>query len=76
MSMLRQHSRVWIIVLAIGFVSGHLILFHLWRNAALSHRTFSGIAISAILLVIVAKHLGLVAGLVRLWRTRFRRHQN
>ena len=76
MNTLRRHSRVLIVILTIGFVVGHVILFHIWRNGSPSRLTFSGIAVATIIVLMVAKHLGLAAALVRSLQSHFRRRHN
>jgi hypothetical protein len=62
------HARPWTLAaLAIGFVAGHVILFQFLRNAHVS-----GAAVSGFVFLMLAKHLGLLAGLFAFFRRRSR----
>ena len=71
----RVHSRrPWILaVVATGFVAGHLILFHALRHSGMSHVALPSAVVMGVVLLMIAKHLGLLAGLARLLHSRFRR---
>ena len=69
-------SQPWmILIILIGLVAGHSILLY-FLQAVMSHAGVSGVAVSGVVLLIVAKHLGLFAALLRplqgLFRLRFR----
>jgi hypothetical protein len=71
-----QHlrSRGWLLPLvAMAFVAGHLILFHVLRRAVPSHVTLTSTVVAGVVILIVAKHLGLLAGLFRYVITFLRR---
>jgi len=73
-------SRPWImLVVLIGLVTGHAILFYRLRQAGMLHAGVSGVVVSGVALLILAKHLGLFAALLRplhgLFRRRFRSGQ-
>jgi len=68
------HSRGWILVLvAIALAAAHLILFHVLWSSVASHVALPSAVVAGIVLILVAKHLGLLVGLVRILRDHFRR---
>jgi len=58
--------------LVIGFVAGHVILFYVLRHAGVPHAAVSGAVVLGIVLLMIAKHLGLLAGLFAFFRRRSR----
>jgi len=67
-------SRPWIMLAVfIGLVAGHMILFYILRQAGTVYAGVSGVVVSAVVLIILAKHLGLFAALLRPLHTLFRR---
>lgn len=69
----RLLKRSWILpVGAVALVVGHVILFYFVKQAA-SRTLVSGAVISALVLLIIAKHLGLLAALLRPLYNVFRR---
>ena len=59
-------ARGWILlVLAIAFVAGHLILFQFLRHSVASHAALPSAVLVGMVILIVAKHLGLLAALLR-----------
>jgi hypothetical protein len=69
-------SRPWMMfIVLIGLVAGHGILLYLLRERGISHAGISGVVASGVILLAVAKHLGLFAFLHRplhgLCRRRF-----
>jgi len=66
-------SRPWVmLIVLIGLVAGHAILLYLLRQRGMSHAGVSGVVASGVILLVVAKHLGLFAALLRPLRRRFR----
>jgi len=67
-------TRKWVkssgetLVVVIGLVVVHGILFHLLRHSSTSH-----VAVSGVVLPIIAKHLGLVVALLRYLYGLFKR---
>lgn len=65
-----------IITILAGLVAGHGILLYFLRHTRIPHAGFSGALVSGVVLLVVAKHLGLLAALLRplrdLFRHRFR----
>jgi hypothetical protein len=60
------HSRGWILfVVTIAFVAGHLFLFHILRPSGASHVALPSAVVAGLLILVVAKHLGLLAALFR-----------
>jgi hypothetical protein len=55
------------------FVLGHMILLYALRHVTISHAAVSGVVVSGVLLLMIAKHLGLVAALLRPVYSFFRR---
>jgi hypothetical protein len=69
----RLLTRWWVLsLLAAGFVSVHLFLFHVLRHTDLARRFLPGAIVSIVLVVAVAKHVGLVAVLLRRVHSAFR----
>jgi hypothetical protein len=71
-----QHlrSRPWmLLVVVIGLVAGHGILFYFLRHLTTSHIAVSGALLSGMILLMIAKHLGLFGPLLRYLYTAFRR---
>jgi hypothetical protein len=67
-------SRPWmLLVVVIGLVAGHGILFYLLLHSSTSHVAVSGALLSGVALLMIAKHLGLFAALLRYLYTAFRR---
>ncbi len=65
-------SRPWLmLIIVIGIIAGHAILLHLLRQTRMAHATVSGVIISGVVLLIVTKHLGLLAALLRPLRDLF-----
>jgi len=56
------------LVVVIGLVVVHGILFHFLRHSSTSH-----VAVSGVVLLIIAKHLGLFVALLRYWYGLFKR---
>ena len=75
-----EHNRIlargWVLSLIVAaFVAVHLFLFHtLWRGN-LSHRLVPGALVFVVVLVTVAKHVGLLALVVRRFQAVFRRRR-
>lgn len=68
----RLRTPSWVLGVAVGgLIAGHLLVPYL-----LSHLSVSVAAVSGVTGFIVAKHLGLVAALVRRLRARSRRSQD
>jgi len=61
------------LIILIGLVAGHAIVFYLLRHAGMSRAGVSGAVLSGVVLLVVAKHLGLLAALLRPLRDLFRR---
>ena len=60
------HSQFWMLVIILtAFVAGHLILFYVLRHSGISRAAISGTLVSGLVLLLIAKHLGLLAGLFR-----------
>jgi hypothetical protein len=73
-----DHSRIltrsWLLSLLVAaFVAVHLFLFHMFWRRNLPHRHIPGTLIFVVVLVAVAKHMGLLALLLRRFRSIFRR---
>ena len=71
-----SHSRArpWLmLIILIGLVAGHAIVFYLLRHVGMSHAGVSGAVLSGVVLLVVAKHLGLFAALLRPIHRLFRR---
>ena len=67
-------SRGWALALvAIAFVATHLILFHVLRRSGSSHIALPSAVVSGVVLIVLAKHAGLVVGFLRIFRNRCRR---
>lgn len=58
---------------AIAFIAAHLILYHVLRRSVASHLSLPSAVAAGVVLIFVAKHLGLLAGFVRIVRNHFRR---
>jgi len=57
-------SRGWVLfVVAAAFVAGHLVLFHVLRRSVASHVAIPSVVVAGVVLLVVAKHLGLLAAL-------------
>lgn len=70
----RLLARGWLLaLLAAGFVTIHLVLFHILRHANGAHALLPGAFVSVLLLLAVAKHVGLLAVLFRRLHSLFRR---
>ena len=66
--------RPWLmLIILIGLVPGHAILLYLLRQTRIPPAGVSGAVVSCVVLLVVAKHLGLVAALLRPLRDLFRR---
>jgi hypothetical protein len=69
----RMHARPWTLAaLTILFVAGHVILFRFLRNAHVARAAVPGAVLLGLVLLMIAKHLGLLAGLFALFRRRSR----
>ena len=67
-------SRSWaLLAVVIEFIAAHLILFHFLRRSYSSHVAVPDVVVVGAVLLIVGKHLGLLAALVRSLHTLFRR---
>jgi hypothetical protein len=67
-------SRGWILlVVAVAFVAGHLVLFHVLRRLGASHVVLPSAVVAGIVILIIAKHLGLLTALFRYVSARLRR---
>ena len=67
-------SQPWaLLVVVIGLVAGHLIFLDFLWHAGVSRAAMSGVVVSGLILLVIAKHLGLVAALLGSLYTRFRR---
>jgi len=67
-------SRPWMLPVAgISLVASHGILFYLLRRSSIPHVAASGTLVSGVVLLMIAKHLGLLAGLLRSLHALFRR---
>jgi len=60
------------LIILIGLVAGHGILLYLLRQMRFPHAAVSGAVVSGVVLLVVAKHVGLLAALLRLLRDSFR----
>ena len=73
--------RPWVmLILVIGLIAGHSILVYVLRRPAMSHAGVSGVVVvTGVVLLVVAKHLGLFAALLRslhgLFRSRVRKRK-
>ena len=54
-----------ILIVLIAFVAAHAILFYLTRQTGISRVRLSGVLVSGVIVLVIAKHLGLFAALVR-----------
>jgi hypothetical protein len=67
------------VIILIGLVAGHAIVFYFLQHVGMSHAGVSGVVLSSVVLLVVAKHLGLFAALLRpihgLFRRRFHRER-
>lgn len=71
----RRLTRAWVLVLlAAGFVAFHLFLFHVLRHTNLAHRFLPGAIFSVVIVLAVAKHVGLFTVLLRRLHSVFRKH--
>ena len=69
-----MRMRPWtLLVVVIALVAAHVILFHFLRGVGLSHRAVSGVVVSGVVLLVVAKHIGLFGSLLGSLYARFRR---
>jgi len=73
-----QHNRFltrgWVLaLLAAGFVTVHLFLFHVLRHTNLAHPFLPGALVAVAILVAVAKHVGLLTVLLRRFHSVFRK---
>ncbi len=59
-------------VFGLAFITIHLFLFHVLRHVGMSY-SVSGAVAAGVVLVMLAKHLGLLAVLLRPLYNRFRR---
>jgi hypothetical protein len=67
-------SRPWTLaVVVIGFVAGHLILFHVLRHSRVSHVALPTAVVVGLVLLMIAKHVGILAALLRSLHVRLRR---
>ena len=67
-------SRPWpLAVVVIGLVAGHLILFHVLRHSHVSHIALPPAVVVGLVLLMIAKHVGILAALLRSLHVRFRR---
>lgn len=64
LSHLRSRPRMLLIVL-IGLVAGHAILFYLLRHSSMSLRALPSAVVAGVVLLIIAKHLRLLGALLR-----------
>ena len=69
---LRSRPRT-LAVLVIGFVAGHLILFHVLRRSRVSHVALPTAVVVGLVRLMIAKHVGILAALLRSLHVRFRR---
>lgn len=70
----RLLARGWLLAsLAAGFVTIHLVLFYMLRHTNGTHTLLPGAFVSVLLLLAVAKHVGLLALLFRRLHSLFRR---
>jgi hypothetical protein len=59
-------SRPWMLIAAvIGFLAVHGSLFYILRHSRMSHVAVSGTVISGVVLLMIAKHVGLLASVLR-----------
>jgi hypothetical protein len=69
----RMHARPWTLAaLTILFVGGHVILFLFMRNAHVARAAVPGPVLLGLVLLMIAKHLGLLGGLFARFRRRSR----
>ncbi len=67
-------SRPWILpAIVVGLVASHGILFYLLQHSPISHVAVPGAIVSLVVLLIIAKHLGVFAALLRYLYAVFRR---
>jgi hypothetical protein len=67
------HTRRWTLpVVVVGLVAGHVILSYFLRHAGVSRAAVSVTVVLGIALLVLAKHLGLLASLFAIFRRRFR----
>jgi len=66
-------SRPWVMLTAaVGFLGAHLILFYVLRRSYSSHVALPGAVVVGAALLIIAKHPGLLAALLRPLRSFLR----
>jgi len=70
----RLRLRPWLaLLLAMVFLAGHLAIFHVLGRWRAERFTVSGVVVTAAILLIIGKHLGLLAVLSRYVQSRFKR---
>jgi len=70
----RLRFRPWLaVLLAIMFLAGHLAVFHVLGRWRLERFPVSGVVVAAAVLLIIGKHLGLLAVLSRFIHSRFKK---
>ena len=72
-----EHKRLpahgWLLsLLGVAFVAAHLFLFHMLRHRNPPHRLIPGALVFVVILLAVAKHVGLLAVLLRRVHSAFR----
>jgi hypothetical protein len=54
-----------VVIVVVALVLGHALLFHLARRLVISHVTVPSGVVAGVVLLVVAKHLGLLAAVYR-----------
>lgn len=67
--------RLWMLaVVVIALVGGHLIVLYLLQHAGVSRGVATGAVVSGVLLLVLAKHLGMLSATLASLYALFRRH--
>lgn len=67
-------SRPWMLLaIVVGLAASHGILFYLLQHSLIPHVALPGAIVSLVVLLIIAKHLGLFAAVLRYFYAVFRR---
>jgi hypothetical protein len=56
-----------------GFFAGHLFLFHVLRRSGVSHIVLPSAVVAGVVILLIAKHLGILAALLCFLHNRLRR---
>jgi len=61
-----QRTRIWLVPsFVVLFVAAHLLLFHLLQHARVTHTLIPGALLGGAVFLLILKHLGLLAVLLR-----------